>query len=86
MAKMKNNPEALLDGLIGLKFNRLKILSIKRENSYLMAFCVCDCGTPTKVYLTSVKQGGTKSCGCLAKENRVVKKNINNRFFARRKF
>jgi hypothetical protein len=48
----------------GEKFSRLKILA--REKDY--ALCLCDCGNEKRVRMDKLKEGTTKSCGCLAAE------------------
>jgi len=57
--------------LTGQKFNRLTV--IKRvENNKLqktMWLCKCECGNEIVVCGYSLKNGHTKSCGCLRKEN-----------------
>lgn len=55
--------------LIGKKFNKLTViedLGIIGKESY--SLCKCDCGNITKVRNTYLKNGYTKSCGCI-KEN-----------------
>lgn len=62
------------ENLIGLKFNMLTVIadaedkvfkSGKREPAVL---CRCDCGAETVVVKSSLKNGTTKSCGCLNKK------------------
>ena len=52
-----------------LKGDRFGILSILEEEStrkYRRIFsCLCDCGNTTSVELNNLKNGHTKSCGCL---------------------
>ena len=56
--------------LTGQKFGRLIVVreagSDKRGNRFW--WCHCDCGADTKVKAYNLKNGHTKSCGCLAKE------------------
>lgn len=65
---------------IGEKFNRLTILELiatkGQETSYK---CLCDCGNITTVYGQNLKNGTTKSCGCLQKERMSIigSQNIN---------
>ena len=55
-----------------MKFN--KLLVIKRDGSdndgNAMWVCLCDCGNYSKVDGSSLRKGGTKSCGCSKKEPR----------------
>ena len=61
------NPESL----IGQKFGRLTIISLEPGiKSRTIAVCSCDCGKKHRAYLSNIKSAnGTKSCGCLNKEN-----------------
>lgn len=55
--------------LEGKKFGRLTVLkfdSVRNTNSYF--HCICECGNQIVVAGCSLKQGQTKSCGCLHKE------------------
>lgn len=57
--------------LTGQKFGRLTVLyeSEKLSNGRRMWVCSCDCGTTTNpVDGNSLRQGRSKSCGCLRKE------------------
>ena len=66
---------------IGRHFGRLEVLSIsKRErtasDSVKIYFnCKCACGNNTEVVYQLLKNGKTKSCGCLRRE-RAISKNI----------
>lgn len=71
--------------LTGQKFNKLTVLckSNKRDNSGSIYWkCKCDCGNETLVITKHLKNGHTKSCGCLhiqqAKEQakKMIKNNI----------
>lgn len=58
-----------MENMVGKKFNRWTILEVLGvENNRRYCKCQCECGTIKKVLLTEVKRGGSKSCGCLAKE------------------
>ena len=55
--------------LTGQKFGRLTVVGYshtKNGNSYW--HCVCECGNVTIVYGRDLKNGNTKSCGCLSRE------------------
>ncbi len=58
------------DSLIGKKFNHLTILEIVGSNKdkKKLARCLCDCGNEHITTIKSIKNGLTKSCGCLQKE------------------
>lgn len=57
--------------LTGQKFGRLTV--IKRventKNKDTLWLCKCDCGGETITRITNLKNGNTKSCGCLNKEH-----------------
>jgi hypothetical protein len=53
---------------IGIKYNLLTIVSIERVNSKLYVNAKCDCGNIGRYMLVKLKDGHTKSCGCLHKK------------------
>lgn len=51
------------------KFGRLTVLSVvKEKGKKSVAICVCDCGNKKNITFAHIKNGGTKSCGCLRSE------------------
>lgn len=70
--------------LTGQKFGKLTVLEIDKEetlrrrttssNKKLYWKCKCDCGNIITTVGTSLRNGSTKSCGCLQKE--IAKSNI----------
>ena len=59
--------------LVGTRFGRLTVKSVKRGRfkcgaSYWLASCKCDCGKTKDVAVGNLKNGLTKSCGCLNRE------------------
>ena len=63
--------KGLID-LTGRRFERLLVLrrdteSTKKEPYWI---CKCDCGTIKSIAGTSLREGRTKSCGCLNNEMR----------------
>lgn len=54
--------------LTGQKFNRLTILEYKGASKWL---CKCDCGKEIIVASNNLKNGHTKSCGCLKIEKSI---------------
>lgn len=54
--------------LTGQRFGRLVALYSKSFNGRLKWFCQCDCGNQVWVNTGGLRNGGTKSCGCLHKE------------------
>lgn len=51
--------------LVGQKFGRLTVLKDLPKSKKL---CICDCGEETIVSTSHLKDGHTKSCGCLHQE------------------
>ncbi len=65
MRKINSNEQ-----LVGQRFGNLTILEevspkIYESGKARRVKCVCDCGEKTEVFLCSLKDGNTKSCGCL---------------------
>ena len=60
--------------LTGQKFGRLTVLSESHQNKYGGWYwnCECDCGNMTVVSVGHLRDGHTKSCGCLNRE-RITK-------------
>jgi hypothetical protein len=66
-------PQKVID-ITGQKFNRLTVIErshFKNKNTYWK--CICECGNETIIRGRAIRNGETKSCGCLNKE--VVSKN-----------
>ena len=64
---------------IGVKYGRLipfELLEKRSNNNELQYNCQCDCGNTTIVSASKLKNGNTKSCGCLKKEKGA--ENIHN--------
>lgn len=61
------------DIYLNKKFERWTVLDIVEQEgvapSYLKWLCQCECGTIRLVTGTSIKNGTSKSCGCLATES-----------------
>ena len=68
--------------LIGQKFGMLTVMSRGPNNKYRKAqwWCKCDCGNPelTLVIGSSLRNGSTRSCGCLAQDLFTKKYNTYN--------
>lgn len=63
------------DDLTGRRFGRLTVLgyvgsyrTLPTSHTCALWECRCDCGNLTKVPSTSLKQGTTRSCGCLRRD------------------
>jgi len=71
------NEKEKVEDSISRKFGRLTVIAIEKDKKHrAIAVCECECGNHHKVQLSNIaRQGiGTKSCGCLAKENREKQK------------
>lgn len=57
--------------LSGKQFARLHVLEPGRLTTYGARYwrCICDCGNTTEVSGQSLREGHTRSCGCLSVEN-----------------
>ena len=81
MARIKDSKGKFVkENLVGKKFNRLLVVNeaspiIRSNNSKVIQWnCACDCGSNIIVNTSNLLGGGTKSCGCLKKEE-LVKRN-----------
>lgn len=64
--------------LTGLKFNRLTVISRgPNKGSGAQWNCLCDCGNNIIIGTKKLKNGHTKSCGCLRKETTALQGNKN---------
>lgn len=57
--------------LTGQRFGRLTALAAvgKDKRGCILWECICDCGNKTSVNGAKLKNGHTKSCGCIVKDN-----------------
>lgn len=58
------------EDLTGMRFGRLLALSEmeERRNGRIVYLCKCDCGRYKEALAKTLKNGGTRSCGCLLLE------------------
>ncbi len=65
--------------LIGKKFGKLKIIKRSSPNNGRARWlCKCDCGKEKIVSGGNLKNGSTKSCGCLRRE--IARKHCNEQY------
>lgn len=67
----------------GERYGRLTIVKEIENSRPRKILCKCDCGNHTTVLLSSLRNGNTRSCGCLSRElasKRVSKDLIGKRF------
>lgn len=59
--------------MVGKIFGRLTVLgkAPSAKSGNIRWFCQCECGNETIVYGSHLRNGNTKSCGCLAIDTRV---------------
>jgi len=68
-------PHPYVKDLSGQRFGRLLVTSYAgRKNTSTFWNCLCDCGNSCQIDGCSLKRGFTRSCGCLAKETRIILK------------
>lgn len=67
--------------LLGEQFGRLKVIAEapKKANGQTAWVCQCSCGNITTVGTKELRNGDTKSCGCLWEEL-IVKNEIGNKY------
>lgn len=58
------------DAKIGIKYNNWTVLEKAESNKHGNPkwLCMCDCGKIRKLYLSDIKNGHSKSCGCYRRE------------------
>lgn len=56
------------ENLVGNVYGRLTVLEMIIQNNYTMCRCLCECGAESIVSPGHLKDGHTRSCGCLQKE------------------
>ena len=55
--------------LTGQRFGRLTVIKrVENDGEKVMWLCRCDCGNETTVFSGYLRNGDTKSCGCLSKD------------------
>lgn len=55
----------------GQKFGRLRVIEeVEKKNQQRRVLCLCECGKYRTCYLGQLRNGNSRSCGCLATELR----------------
>lgn len=54
--------------MTGQRFDRLLVLAMTRQGEFAACVCKCACGTEKTIAWRAIKNGDTRSCGCLSKE------------------
>ncbi len=61
-----------MEDLSNIKFNRLKVISFnEKRNRRFFWNCLCECGNIVSKRSDSLKNGHTKSCGCIRNPNEL---------------
>lgn len=67
--RMDDLANMLREDLTGRRFGRLVVTEmIFEKNKQTLAECVCDCGSRIRTKAVYLKNGDTKSCGCLQRD------------------
>ena len=69
--KLNSLYDEMAKSKIGEKYGRLTIINVGRKgtkNKEGTFLCSCECGNRSEVTIGNLRSGGTKSCGCYAKE------------------
>ena len=64
-------------GVIGNKYNRLKVIEIEKNKRGIIWKCECECGNIYSNYGKYIKYGSIKSCGCISRE--IIENSISNK-------
>ncbi len=68
----------------GKRYGRLTVVSrIERPGKGLFWKCVCDCGNESVVWGANLRNGNSKSCGCLGRENKLASKTTHGKAHTR---
>ena len=68
VVKGKNMSKLIIKA--GDKYGRLTAIEFSHKNKYCQYWLfICDCGNKKVIGVYNIKNGDTKSCGCLKKEN-----------------
>ena len=69
---------SILSDLTGMKFGRLAVISRAgaTKDHRAVWLCLCDCGNQKKVSGKSLRNGDSRSCGCLSRESRAKRRLI----------
>lgn len=66
---LKNDGSSRIINMVGQKFGRLTVIEmIKKDGEKTSCRCICDCGNETIANSWQIRNGFTKSCGCLKNE------------------
>lgn len=68
----------MIENLVNQKFGKLMVIGFAGMNSHRqsMWYCVCDCGNEITMIGSRLKNGHTRSCGCLRNEFRKLPEGV----------
>lgn len=70
------------ENLSGIRFGRLLVKERNYEKKGVYWVCVCDCGKEHTTRAQSLREGRTKSCGCLQKEKAKLSKQTHGKSYS----
>jgi hypothetical protein len=70
------NLARLKEEFTGHMFGRLHVLDVTNNQKYPVAYCQCSCGELVTVRCANLRNGITRSCGCLARELASARKRL----------
>lgn len=62
------------------KIGRLTVVGIFRDGDKIRVKCRCECGSETSPQISNIRNGHTRSCGCLQKTHRMIHAQTCGRF------
>lgn len=74
-------PSKLIKDMAGLRFTRVVVLNrtASDRNGNARWACLCDCGTQFETHGFNLRNGSTKSCGCLTTEQLIERETRHGR-------
>lgn len=66
-----------MSDLVGARFGRWSVVApASKRGTKKYYLCKCDCGTEREVYINSLKNGASQSCGCLFRELSAARRTV----------
>jgi len=63
----------------GMKFGRYTVIKeVLKKHKTRRFLCRCDCGNENKIYIHSLRNGDSKSCGCARTERFIERNTVHN--------
>lgn len=81
---LKNDGSSRIINMVGQKFGRLTVVEmIKNDGEKTSCRCICDCGNEVIANSWQIRNGKTKSCGCLRKQKSVRFEDLKGKRFGK---